>query len=164
MTISQYNQCVDAYSDRVYRFILKNMKDEANAHDVVQEAYVKLWKKHDEVAYETAKSYLFSTAYHSMIDFFRKQKKMNFVEEYVEKDMVMNDANCSNVDLNEIVHLALEQIPEIQRSAVLLRDYEGYSYEEIGEILSLNISQVKVYIYRARKAMRMFIGSLDNII
>jgi RNA polymerase sigma-70 factor (ECF subfamily) len=45
-----------------------------------------------------------------------------------------------------------------------LRDYEGYSYEEIGEITGLNESQVKVYIYRARLALKQYIGSLENVL
>ncbi|PID95611.1 MAG: RNA polymerase subunit sigma-24 [Bacteroidetes bacterium] len=163
MTVSQYNQCVDIYSDGLYRFILKNMRSEDHAHDVVQESYVKLWKKHEKVEYEKAKSYLFTTAYHVMIDFFRKEKRISFVEQFNESDLTSYH-HQPYVDVDKMINLALEKIPHVQKSALLLRDYEGYSYEEIGEILSLNESQVKVYIYRARKAMRLFIGSLDNMI
>jgi RNA polymerase sigma-70 factor (ECF subfamily) len=46
----------------------------------------------------------------------------------------------------------------------MLRDYEGYSYEEIGEITALNPSQVKVYIYRARLALKEYIGKPENVI
>jgi RNA polymerase sigma-70 factor (ECF subfamily) len=59
---------------------------------------------------------------------------------------------------------ALNTLNEIQRSVILLRDYEGYSYEEIGEITGLNESQVKVYIYRARLALKQYIGSLENVL
>jgi RNA polymerase sigma-70 factor (ECF subfamily) len=46
----------------------------------------------------------------------------------------------------------------------MLRDYEGYSYEEIGKITGLNESQVKVYIYRARLNLKEYIGSLENVV
>jgi RNA polymerase sigma-70 factor (ECF subfamily) len=46
----------------------------------------------------------------------------------------------------------------------MLRDYEGYSYDEIGDITGLNESQVKVYIYRARIAMKEYIVSIDNVV
>jgi RNA polymerase sigma-70 factor (ECF subfamily) len=59
---------------------------------------------------------------------------------------------------------ALNTLNEIQRSVILLRDYEGYSYEEIGEITGSNESQVKVYIYRARLALKQYIGSLENVL
>ena len=67
-------------------------------------------------------------------------------------------------DLKERLDWALQRIPEIQRSVILLRDYEGYNYEEIGEITGLNESQVKVYIYRARMALRKLIGSSEILI
>jgi len=64
-----------------------------------------------------------------------------------------------NPDLQEILHQALNTLPEIQKTLVILRDYEGYSYEEIGEITGLNESQVKVYIFRARVTLKNHIGS-----
>ena len=67
-------------------------------------------------------------------------------------------------DLNEILNNAVEKLPKIQKSVILLRDYEGYSYSEIGDITNLNESQVKVYIYRARLFLKNYIGSLDTVI
>jgi len=60
--------------------------------------------------------------------------------------------------------LALDKLPSIQKSVILLRDYEGYDYKEIGEITGLSESQVKVYIYRGRVALKEFIGSMSNVI
>lgn len=65
--------------------------------------------------------------------------------------------------MQEILHKALEKLPEIQRSVILLRDYEGYSYEEIGEITGLNESQVKVYIFRARQFLKEELGSMEAV-
>jgi RNA polymerase sigma-70 factor (ECF subfamily) len=66
--------------------------------------------------------------------------------------------------LQEILHEALERLSEIQRSVILLRDYEGYSYQEIGEITGLSESQVKVYIYRGRVFLKNYIGKLEYIL
>ena len=66
--------------------------------------------------------------------------------------------------LDEILEQALSRLPDIQRSVILLRDYEGYSYEEIGQITGLNASQVKVYIYRGRLSMKRFIGSMESVL
>jgi RNA polymerase sigma-70 factor (ECF subfamily) len=59
---------------------------------------------------------------------------------------------------------ALNKLPEIQRTVVLLRDYEGYNYKEIGEITQLTEPQVKVYIYRARIALKEIIGEIGLVI
>jgi len=67
-------------------------------------------------------------------------------------------------DLKQVLREALDKLPEIQKSVIMLRDYEGYSYEEIGQITGLNESQVKVYIYRGRNTLKEYIGSIENVI
>lgn len=161
MQVKDYNQCVDAYADGVFRFIVKHMRVEDRARDVVQDAFMKMWEKRKEVQVEKAKSYLFTTAYHCMIDIIRREKKIQYKEE-LPQAMVSNTVNPH--DLQEILHQALEKLPEIQKTVVLLRDYEGYSYDEIGDICHLNPSQVKVYIYRARLSMKKFIGKPEVVI
>ena len=67
-------------------------------------------------------------------------------------------------DIKEVLDFALEQLPEIQKTVILLRDYEGYSYQEIAEITNLNESQVKVYIYRGRMFLKEKIGSIETVV
>ncbi len=57
MTVGEYNACVDSFADGLYRFILKNIRDEENAKDIVQESFVRLWEKHKVVNFEKSKSY-----------------------------------------------------------------------------------------------------------
>jgi RNA polymerase sigma-70 factor (ECF subfamily) len=59
---------------------------------------------------------------------------------------------------------AVNKLPEIQRMVLLLRDYEGYSYQEIEELTNLNESQVKVYIYRARVFLKGYIGKMEAVV
>jgi RNA polymerase sigma-70 factor (ECF subfamily) len=67
-------------------------------------------------------------------------------------------------DLHEILNRGLGELSEIQRNVVLLRDYEGYSYQEIGEMTDLSEQQVKVYIFRARKFLKEYIGTIEAVI
>ncbi|MCF8303221.1 MAG: RNA polymerase sigma factor [Bacteroidales bacterium] len=161
MTTAEYNQCVDDHADGVYRFVLKNIKDEDRARDIVQEAFVRMWEKAETISAEKSRSYLFTTAYHTMIDTIRREKKQTDFES-VNEGEYSTDNEFS--DLKEVLNEAVGKLPEIQRSVLLLRDYEGYSYQEIGEITGLNESQVKVYIYRARVFIKKYIGSLDTVI
>ncbi len=161
MTRKEYNKTVDLYADGLYRFILKSMNDSESAKDVVQDVFAKLWEKHENVQYQKAKSYLFTAGYRTMIDVFRKNKKVAKFDEVVEKDF---SHNTQYSDLGEILEEAVKQLPEDQRTAILLRDYEGYSYKEIGEILSFNESQVKVYIFRARKFLQQYLKSIETVI
>lgn len=161
MTVEEYNRCVDAHADGLYRFMLKHVRDTEQARDLVQESFAKMWVKISDVDGAKAKSYLFSTGYHTMIDQIRRAKKQGNFDEADQKSLSHDDHYS---DLNELLHRALETLPEVQKSVVLLRDYEGYSYAEIGEICDLSEAQVKVYIFRARKALKDYIGSIENIV
>ena len=161
MTVEEYNTSVDYYSDGIYRFILRNIKDKDTARDIVQDSYEKLWRKINQVSYESVKSYLFTTAYHTMIDYIRKNRRKESLGDTVT-DHLINSEQYN--DLQEILHEALDRLSEIQRSVILLRDYEGYSYQEIGEITGLTESQVKVYIYRGRVYLKNYIGKLEYIL
>jgi RNA polymerase sigma-70 factor (ECF subfamily) len=161
MTVEEYNICVDDFSDGLFRFILKNIKDKDKANDIVQDTYEKLWLRVDEVAFSKAKSYLFSSGYHTLIDLIRREKKQTNLRDVLESEY----ANSNQyTDLQDVLNEALEKLSEIQRSVILLRDYEGYSYDEIAEITGLNNSQVKVYIYRARLFLKNYIGNLEVVI
>ena len=96
-----------------------------------------------------------------MVDYWRRMKRMSEIDE----NIVQQTTKPSEYrGLKEIINRALEQIPEIQRTVILLRDYEGYSYEEIGGITGLNESQVKVYIFRGRQTLKTIIGSLEAVL
>ena len=142
MTTAEYNSCADLYSDGVYRFILKNIKDRDTAQDIVQESYVRMWEKVKEISYEKARAYLFTTAYHTMIDHIRKNQRISSLDE--DYTLTHDESPGTYNDLKEVINEAVAKLPEIQRSAIMLRDYEGYSYEEISVILQLNEAQVKV--------------------
>ncbi len=160
MTRDEYNQAVDDYSDRLYRFVLKSIKDTYKAEDIVQDSYEKLWKNVDNVNALKVKSYLFTTAYHTMIDRIRKEK--NSV--YAEDTNIPEQGRENNYsDLGEILKEAVDRLPEVQRMVLLLRDYEGYNYKEIGELTKLSEAQVKVYIYRARVFLKKYIGSIEAV-
>jgi RNA polymerase sigma factor (sigma-70 family) len=161
MTVDEFNNCVDLYSDNLYRFILKNIKDEDKAKDVVQDTYEKLWLKVSEVKSTNAKSYMFTTAYRTMIDLVRRDKKQGSME---EANMYALGHEKQYSDLKEVLNEALGKLPEVQRSVIMLRDYEGYHYEEIGEITGLSESQVKVYIFRARQFLKNYIGKAENVV
>jgi RNA polymerase sigma factor (sigma-70 family) len=161
MTLNDYNKSVDTYADNIYRFILKNIRDEDKAKDVVQETYTRLWEKVENVSAEKVKSYLFTTAYHNMIDMIRKDKRIVDFDTVSEHDYLVHDQYS---DVKEILDEAIKKLTDTQRSVILLRDYEGYSYKEIADITGLTESQVKVYIFRARVFLKDYIKSMDLVI
>lgn len=161
MTEKEYNQCVNLYADNVYRFILKNLRHEEDSRDVVQTAFEKLWVNRADVDNAKCKSYLFTVAYNQMIDHLRKVKRISLKEEFKE-DARVTDRPVSN--MKKILEEALSRLNETQRSLVLLKDYEGYSYDEISSITGLNESQVKVYLHRARLQLKNYLVSPENVV
>jgi RNA polymerase sigma-70 factor (ECF subfamily) len=161
MTVADYNRSVDDFSDGIYRFILKNLKDHDRAKDVVQDTYEKLWVKVGEVSPDKARAYLFTTAYHTMIDTIRKESRN---EDFDAKNHDRQITDTSYTGLSDILEEAVSRLPADQRSVILLRDYEGYSYEDIASITGLTESQVKVYIFRGRLFLKNFLGSIEAII
>jgi RNA polymerase sigma factor (sigma-70 family) len=161
MTARQYNDCVDRYADGLYRFVLKNLRHDEDARDVVQSSFEKLWVHHDSVDPAKAKSYLFTVAYHQTIDHIRRERRVRLTVEYPGSRV---SDRCTEPDIARILDEALSRLNPTQKSLVLLKDYEGYSYQEIGEITGLNPTQVKVYLHRARMTLRSYLVKPENIV
>jgi len=161
MTVSDFNRCVDQHADNLYRFILKNIRDKEKARDLVQDSFEKLWMNVEQVSAEKAKSYLFTTGYRKMIDQTRIDKRMVAWEETGSGKFAHEE---QYTDLREKLDKGIARLPADQRSVVMLRDYEGYSYKEIAGVTGLSEAQVKVYIYRARVFLKEFVGSIETLV
>jgi RNA polymerase sigma factor (sigma-70 family) len=161
MTEKDYNECVKLYADNVYRFILKNLRNEEDSKDIVQTSFEKMWIHRATVENNTCKSFLFTVAYNAMIDFIRKNKRIVLKEDFAE---TAQGTTNQGYNTKRILQEALAQLNERDKSLVMLKDYEGYNYAEIGEITGLNESQVKVYLHRARLQLREYIGKIENVL
>ena len=161
MTEKEYNFCVTQFADNVYRFIFKNLGHKEDAQDVVQSAFEKLWVNRDHVENHSSKAYLFTVAYHQMIDHIRKQKRITLKDEFKSDAQI---ADKVHYNVKKILDEALNKLNDIQRSLVLLKDYEGYTYNEIGKITGLSESQVKVYLHRARLQLKTYLVRPENVI
>jgi RNA polymerase sigma-70 factor (ECF subfamily) len=160
MTDKAYNDCVDNFADGVYRFIVKNIRHTEDAQDIVQSAFEKLWVNRAQVLPEKAKSYLFTVAYHQMIDHIRTSNKMPLSEATsIPHQPIVQERR----ELKQVLMRAVNELNPTQKSLVLLKDYEGYSYQEIGEIMNLSDSQVKVYLHRARLILKNKLSAYAQI-
>lgn len=160
MTIDEYNQIVYDQSDALFRFALKNIRVVEDAQEIVQIAFEKLWINKDKVDPTKYKAYLFRIAYNTMIDIIRKQKKEVDMESITVPEGQAQSSEYRG--LKKVLDKAFEEISDIQRTVIMLRDYEGYSYSEIGEITGLNESQVKITIFRGRQTLQKILGKLED--
>ncbi|MBT4775809.1 MAG: RNA polymerase sigma factor [Crocinitomicaceae bacterium] len=150
MNRKEYNTAVKDYSGRLFRYVVKCLRSSEDANDIVQEAYEKLWTNRKKVPLTKAKSWLFTTAHNMIINHTRKRKALLMEDQKCIEPSV----NEHSYELRDLITQALESLPDVQRQIILLRDLEGYNYKEIGEILQLNESQVKVYLFRGRQKIR----------
>ena len=152
---------MEEYADPVYRFIKGNLRDEERASDIVQDSFEKLWLRVAEIEFNVVKAWLFTTAYNNMIDIIRREKKITALEPAHEAELTCESQYS---DLNELLREALSRLSEQQRTSVMLRDYEGYSYREISEITGFSETQVKINIYRGRIALKNYIGKIETVL
>jgi RNA polymerase sigma-70 factor (ECF subfamily) len=128
---------------------------------VVQAAFLKMWEKVETINFEKAKSYLFTAANNTLID---EVRKTQVHQRFVDTQPIENDYENTYSDVYEVLNKAMELLSADQKTVLMLRDYEGYSYEEIAEITGLNESQVKVYIFRARTFLKKHLITMENLI
>jgi RNA polymerase sigma factor (sigma-70 family) len=156
----EYNDCVKQWADAVFRFARKSTGHEEDARDIVQASFEVLWQKRKDVQVEKAKAFLFQVAYRQSVDNYRRRAKYTS-HEGREEEMA---GTVQQTDLKRVLERALSKLDERSRALVLLKDYEGYHYDEIGRITGLNENQVKVYLHRARKILKDYLVRVEHII
>ena len=157
MTRDEFIICAKKYTPNLLRFSKRAAGNALEGQDIVQDCFEVLWKNREKVEMKSAKSYLFSIAHNKIIDTFRSDVKTQ------DFDSDINELTAKPQETDDIllVQLAISRIPALYKELLTLRDLESYSYKEIEEITHLTEAQVKVYLFRARKAIKEKILQLE---
>ena len=154
------------HKDALFSFALKLTAEEDDAHDLVQETYLKAFRFFDKFELGTnCKAWLFRIMKNTFINEYRKEAKepnkvdyedvQNFYEkiksEEVQTEHLVNDSFSSLFD--DDITDALAELPSDFQTIIILADIEGYSYEEIAEFISCPIGTVRSRLHRARKLL-----------
>tara|TARA_R110002072_G_scaffold302097_2_gene483822 strand:- start:1395 stop:1883 length:489 start_codon:yes stop_codon:yes gene_type:complete len=158
----EYNSIVCEHSNNLYGYAVKFLRNREDAKDVVQDVFEKLWINRKSVEPTKAKSWMFTTAHNAMINFSIRSKRVQLTHEISNYDQGVSPNIL--LESNEVVERAVSILPPIQKSVILLRDLEGYSYKEIGDILGLSDSQVKVYLFRGRKKIKKQLKGMIELV
>jgi len=158
----EYNIAVSTHSGKLYGFALKFLRNSEDAQDIVQDVFEKLWINRKKVEVEKAKAWMFTTAHNAMVNYVTKKQRMVLPGD----DLIPETAKTerSLFESSQVVNRAVSILPPVQKSIILLRDLEGYTYEEIGDILELSPSQVKVYLFRARNKIKKQLKGLTQLV
>ena len=160
ISVEEFNQAVKEYTKNIFRFLYKSLRDEEAVNDLVQDCYLKLWQNRETVNPLKIKPWLFSVAHHAMLNYVKIASRKVAFDDKMQLPQVHQQ---HDFDTREMLDKILNELPPIQKSILLLRDLEGYEYKEIGEILALGESQVKVYLFRARQRVKESVKELEKV-
>ncbi|MDY0344688.1 MAG: RNA polymerase sigma factor [Lentimicrobium sp.] len=159
MTKDNFIACAKLYTPNLLRFSKRVAGNAIEAEDIVQECFEVLWKNREKVEMGSAKAYLFSIAHKKIMDTYRS----DFMMKELSPEFYRTETRPENKDNEQLIQLAMAQIPVLFKELLTLRDLDSYSYKEIETITGLTESQVKVYLFRARKAVKEKILKLETV-
>lgn len=143
----------------MYRYALSIVGSRFVAEDVVQEVIIKIWKKKEQFAIiDNKEAWVITMVRNLSIDKLRarKKKQTSDINEYFH---ISDNAPSPHIKLEQKdavkkVGEIMNTLPQMQKEIITLRDIEGYTYQEIADIMQIKVDQVKVYLFRARKVLR----------
>ena len=154
-TEAQYTEFFSEHRDTLYRLALNICGDSAEAEDIVQDLFERVWRVRDKVfnsAYPRA--YICRMAHNLAID--RERTRIRRQTFSINEEVTTTDIGTSAElsDITNITQRAIALLPEKQRIAIHLRDVEGYEIEEIAEVTESDCNSVRMNLSRARKSVR----------
>ncbi len=166
MDIESFQTRVLPVKDKLYRFAFRLLGSEEEAKDVVQEVFVRVWNGREKMeTIQNWEAWCMRITKNLSLDRLRTWKRRN--THSMEAGFDVREESLTpyeNTEINESMQRVgslIEALPEKQRNIIHLRDVEGYSYQEICDILELDMNQVKVNLFRARNNVREKIIKID---
>ena len=169
MSKSLFETQIMPVTDKMYRYAYSILRDKETAHDVVQECLIKIWKNRMKIAeIKNIDSWVMRITRNQCYDWV----KVNRFSLQTDKDVSRDDiAQTESVGADEDAVISdqmqwLQQIvstlPQKQKEIYHLREVEEMTYQDIAEILSLSLSEVKVTLHRTRQKIRETIEKIDS--
>lgn len=150
-----FRQWVADHQDQAWSLARYLLKDPAEAEDVCQEAFIKLWNQQDRIDHDKVKAWLMKVTRNGCLDRLRRRKPSEELGEWHAAEATTGPQHgAEQGQLGQFLQRSIAGLDEPYRSLVLLRDVQQNSYEEVAEALELSLAQVKVYLHRARKQLR----------
>lgn len=159
MNLEAFQNHVFPVKNKLFRFAFRLLGSSEEAKDVVQEVFIKVWNGREQLAeVQNVEAWCMRITKNLSLDRLRQQQRRP--TDSIEKGLhILNEtlSPYENTEISESMKRIGEMmagLPEKQRQVMHLRDIEGYTYNEICEILEIDMSQVKVNLFRARNSVR----------
>jgi RNA polymerase sigma-70 factor (ECF subfamily) len=161
MDKKQFTDILDMYQTAVISVLYKMINSWETARDLAQDAFINLWHYRDKIDEEKPIfTLLYKIAVNLAIDQIRKTKK-----NYVELDNNLNVSSVENLDNRELYQLILaisDRLKPKQKAIFILRDIEGFTFEEIKSIMNMPIGNIRSNLHLARKNIKIILESEYN--
>jgi len=163
--ILAFDEVYKLFSQKLFSFVFKILKNEAEVDDIVQEVFVKLWESRNKLEdYNLLNSYIFTIAYNNSIDLIRKRISNNKYLEHLKYSATLNltPSIISQIEFNELnsqVEKLIANLPNRQKQVYLLHREEGLTYSEIAKQLGISKNTVEIHMVKALKYLR---NNIDN--
>lgn len=166
MTLENFQNMVFPVKNKLYRFAFRMLGNTEEAKDIVQEVLIKVWTGRDQLGQvQNMEAWCMRITKNLSLDRLRQQQRRP--TDSLEMGMNLTHHSLNPAETTELsesmkrIGELMAELPEKQRQVMHLRDIEGYSYNEICEILEIDMSQVKVSLFRARNAVREKLQKMD---
>src|SRR5262249_55071012 len=148
--MTEIENLYERYAGDVRRFALYLCGDVAMADEITSDTFMRVWMAADRIRQPTVKSYLFTIARNAYIDLLRRAARHTQLHESMPDTRISAQTQMEQSEEVRAVLAALQQLPEIDRTVLLLRALDEMSYEEIAETLGIPVITAKVKVHRAR--------------
>ena len=158
-----YEQNVLPVSQKMYRYALSILKNEDSAQDVVQECLMKIWNKRSRLTeIENHEAWAMRITRNECFDWVKTNRFTLIQKEQVEEpDQIKADHDTLMEDQKKWLEKVLDTMPQKQKEVFHLREIDGMTYQEISDVLSLNMTEVKVNLHRARSKVRSSLQKIE---
>jgi RNA polymerase sigma-70 factor (ECF subfamily) len=174
-SVAAFEQLVEAYDQKLYNMAYRMMGNREDARDMTQEAFLRAYRSLDGFREESSFStWIFRIAKNACLDRIRKRSQVQAVsidepiqteEGQVQRELPSElgdpEEYAEQQELSAVVHSALQELTDEYRTAVVLRDLQGFSYNEIAEVMEVSLGTVKSRIYRGRQALKEVLSGLE---
>jgi RNA polymerase sigma-70 factor (ECF subfamily) len=169
MEVVEFTANVLPLKDKLFRYAKRLLQNHEEAEDLLQEVMLKLWVNKEELSKKSSvEAFAMTVTKNLCIDRFRSKQFQAYNQgiDAAELDMsdrgITPDLRTEQLEAVELVRKSMELLPVNLKQVILLRDIEGLSYQEIADIMGMNINTLKVNLSRARKKIREILTTKFN--
>ncbi len=151
--MTDFSSLYKKYAPDVHRFALYLSSEQGEADDITSETFVRAWTSPEPIVMATVKGYLFTIARNLFLQGLRKKSRHVALDDNLRDTQPGPYRQAEQKQKLDSVMAELQTLPEVSRSALLMRAVDGMAYEEIAQVLGISLVAVKVKIHRARLAL-----------